>query len=116
MGAWTLVRVVLGLAAVCGAAFRAVQGQADGGLQASRFSSQPEGEVQQRVRRRGQDSLRGEPGDCAVVYFKSDANCSMGKCRARREMRGGLPDSALRRQRGNHHSANLGLSVFLPPF
>uniref|UniRef100_A0AAY5EYQ0 Fibrillin 2b n=1 Tax=Electrophorus electricus TaxID=8005 RepID=A0AAY5EYQ0_ELEEL len=67
MGAWTLVRVVLGLAAVCGAAFRAVQGQADGGLQASRFSSQPEGEVQQRVRRRGQDSLRG-PNVCGSRF------------------------------------------------
>ncbi|KAL7855284.1 hypothetical protein SRHO_G00174740 [Serrasalmus rhombeus] len=67
MGAWTLARVVLGWAAVCWVALQTVQGQGDGGLQASRFSGKPEGEVQQRVRRRGQESLRG-PNVCGSRF------------------------------------------------
>ncbi|GAA6104086.1 fibrillin-2b [Tachysurus ichikawai] len=59
MGAWTVARVVLGWAAVCLVSLQTVQAQGDGGLQASLFNGKPEGEVQQRVRRRGQDTLRG---------------------------------------------------------
>lgn len=59
MGAWTVARVVQGWAAVCWVTFQMVQAQGDGGLQASLFNGNPEGEVQQRVRRRGQDTLRG---------------------------------------------------------
>lgn len=59
MGAWKLAKVVLGWVAVWWAAAYSVQAQADGDIQASRFSGKPEGEVQLRVRRRGQESLRG---------------------------------------------------------
>ncbi|TSK53727.1 Fibrillin-2 [Bagarius yarrelli] len=67
MGAWTVARVVLGWAAVCWASLQTVQAQGDGGLQASLFNGKPEGEVQQRVRRRGQDTLRG-PNVCGSRF------------------------------------------------
>lgn len=59
MGVWKLAKVVLGWSAVWWATVYSVQAQGDGDIQASRFTGKPEGEVQQRVRRRGQESLRG---------------------------------------------------------
>ncbi|XP_051766700.1 fibrillin-2b isoform X2 [Ctenopharyngodon idella] len=67
MGVWNLAKVVLGWAAVWWAAVYSVQAQGDGDIQANRFTGKPEGEVQQRVRRRGQESLRG-PNVCGSRF------------------------------------------------
>lgn len=68
MGAWQQAKLVLGWAALLWASLQAAHGQGQaqsqspgqgtGGYQASRFSGKPD-EVQSRVRRRGQDTLRG---------------------------------------------------------
>ncbi|KTG04443.1 hypothetical protein cypCar_00020287, partial [Cyprinus carpio] len=67
MGVWKLAKVVLGWAAIWWAAVHSAQAQGDGDIQASRFNGKPEGEVQQRVRRRGQESLRG-PNVCGSRF------------------------------------------------
>ncbi|XP_016101547.1 fibrillin-2b [Sinocyclocheilus grahami] len=67
MGVWKLAKVVLGWATIWWAAVHSAQAQGDGDIQASRFTGKPEGEVQQRVRRRGQESLRG-PNVCGSRF------------------------------------------------
>lgn len=60
MGAGKLARVLLGWAAVCLASVHIAYGQAgDGGYQASRFTGKVDEREVQRVRRRGQETLRG---------------------------------------------------------
>ncbi|KAM6963384.1 fibrillin-2b isoform 6-T6 [Aplochiton taeniatus] len=70
MGAGKLAQVLLGWTAVCYAAVHVAHGQAeaDGGYQASRFTEKAEDrEAAQRVRRRGQETLRG-PNVCGSRF------------------------------------------------
>ncbi|XP_042178990.1 fibrillin-2b isoform X2 [Oncorhynchus tshawytscha] len=68
MGAGKLARVLLGWAAVCLASVHTAYGQAgDGGYQASRFTGKVDEREVQRVRRRGQETLRG-PNVCGSRF------------------------------------------------
>nr|XP_015220808.1 PREDICTED: fibrillin-3 [Lepisosteus oculatus] len=67
MAALQLGKLVLGWAAVCWAALQAAHGQLDGNLQASRFTGRVDERESLRVRRRGQESLRG-PNVCGSRF------------------------------------------------
>ncbi|GLD73613.1 fibrillin-2-like protein [Lates japonicus] len=63
MGSGKLAQVLLGWAAVCLAAVNVACGQTGNGpYQANRFTSTTDQREVQRVRRRGQETLRGRPG------------------------------------------------------
>jgi len=60
MGSGKLAQVLLGWAAVCLGAFHVALGQTGNGpYQASRFTGSVDQKEVQRVRRRGQETLRG---------------------------------------------------------
>ncbi|XP_038571783.1 fibrillin-2b [Micropterus salmoides] len=68
MGSGKLAQVLLGWAAVCLSAVHVVCGQTgDGSYQASRFTSTVDQKEVQRVRRRGQETLRG-PNVCGSRF------------------------------------------------
>uniref|UniRef100_A0A8C9VFY4 Fibrillin 2b n=1 Tax=Scleropages formosus TaxID=113540 RepID=A0A8C9VFY4_SCLFO len=67
MRMWNLSKLLLGWAAVCWAAFHAAHGQGDGNFQANRFTGPSNEREVQRVRRRGQESLRG-PNVCGSRF------------------------------------------------